>query len=171
MSPVASTTLDGWLRRTVPVLTTLVATLLNLVVIPGAGNGVIAPSLTLACVVCWSAWRPELLPYIAVFAIGVFEDLLRGTPIGLSALVLLFAAGFVRSQAKALHGRPFGILWAFFGVVAMVAGALQWVVLLLLMGGAVAPWPAIFQFVVTIAVFPPLAWLLSRLRRAMARPA
>lgn len=171
MSPVASTTLDSWLRRTFPILTTLAATLLNLVVIPGAGNGVIAPSLTLVCVVCWSAWRPELLPYLAVFLIGLFEDLLRGTPIGLSALILLIAAGVVRSQAKALHGRPFGILWAFFGVVALVAGALQWVVLLVLMGGVVAPWPAIFQFLVTLAVFPPVAWFLSRLRRATVRTA
>lgn len=169
MSPVVSHTLDGWLRRTFPVVTTLAATLLNLVVIPGAGNGVIAPSLTLVCVACWSAWRPELLPYVAVFLIGLFEDLLRGTPIGLTALILLIAAGFVRSQAKALHGRPFGILWAFFGVVALIACALQWLVLLLLLGGVVAPWPAVFQFLVTLAVFPPVAWLLSRLRRAAMR--
>lgn len=171
MSPVVSHTLDGWLRRTLPVATTLVATLLNLVVIPGAGNGVIAPSLTLVCVVCWSAWRPELLPYVAVFAIGLFEDLLRGAPIGLTALILLISAAIIRSQARALNGRPFGILWAVFAVVAMGAGALQWLVLLLLMGGGVAPWPAVFQFLVTLAVFPPVAWLLSRLRRSAMRSA
>lgn len=170
MSPVLSHTLDGWMRRTLPVLTTLVATLLNLVVIPGAGNGVIAPSLTLICVVCWSAWRAELLPFVAVFLIGLFEDLLRGTPIGLTALILLIAAGVVRSQAKALNGRPFGILWAVFGVVAFGAGAVQWLVLLLLMGGGVAPWPAVFQFLVTLAIFPPVAWMLLRLRRAAMRP-
>ena len=171
MSPVVSHTLDGGFRRTLPVLTTLAATLLNLVVIPGAGNGVIAPSLTLVCVVCWSAWRPELMPFAAVFLVGLFEDMLRGTPIGLTALVLLMAAGFVRSQAKALHGRSFAILWAFFAVVSLVVGALQWLVLLLLMGGGVAPWPAVFQFLVTLAVFPPVAWMLSRLRRSAMRGA
>ncbi len=34
-----------------------------------------------------------------------------------------------------------------------------------------SPWPGLAQYLTTVALFPPVAWLLTRVERALARAA
>ncbi len=156
-------------RRAVPIAVTALLSLVGMVTIPIPEYGLIAPSLPLIAIFCWTVWRPDLLPFTAVFTIGLFEDLMRGTPIGSTALVLLVAQGFVRSQQTTLYGKTFGTLWAGFAITGLLATTTMWLVMSLTMLQMLDPMPALFQLLLTLALFPLVAQFLLRLQRSVLR--
>ena len=76
MNTVVQQRLDRWLRVAAPLLLILLISFLGLINLPFPNYTTIAPAYTLIAVYCWTVWRPDLVPYIGVFAIGVFEDFL-----------------------------------------------------------------------------------------------
>ncbi|MGE0733871.1 MAG: rod shape-determining protein MreD [Alphaproteobacteria bacterium] len=163
--------LDGFGRRSVPVLSAFVLVLVSIAPLPIPDIGRIMPCFALMAVYCWTVWRGELMPYTAVFALGLFEDLLRGTPLGLSSFVLLIVQAVLRRQSELIYGRTFGVLWLGFAVTASVWSFFHWALNSALAGFSVNGLPAIFQCVLTVALFPIVARLLQLLQRATLRNA
>ena len=155
--------------RLVPGLTCLGAAILSLLWLPVPGYAAISPAFALVAVYCWSVWRPDLLPYSAVFAVGLVEDLIRGAPLGGGPLTLLIAAAFVRSQHRLIAGKSFETFWAAFAFTAFLVALATWAAQSFAHQRLLTPWPAALQFLFTIALFPVCAWLLSRAQRGMAR--
>lgn len=127
----------------------------------------VTPSLALAAVYFFAIYRPSLLPAPAVFGIGLFQDALLGLPFGLSSVVLLGVYGVIVGQRNAFRGRPFLIAWMGFVVVAPAAIALTWLMVSGLAGVVVPPLPAVFQALLTIAVYPLVNVLLAGLARLL----
>ncbi len=159
--------LDRWARNIVPVVITLFLVFIGVAPIPVPYYAVVAPSLPLMAVYYWVVLRPDLMPRTAVFAIGVVHDALTGVPLGVSALVLLLAHAILSSQRRFLVGKSFWVFWLGFVMLAPAAGALTWLLMTLLRGALVAPDATLFNVLMTIAVFPLLAWLLFHMQRAL----
>ena len=87
-------------RNCTPVLLTLGLVVLNVVPVPVPGYLPVTPMLTLISVFYWSIYRPDLFPLAATFGVGIVQDILCGTPVGMSALVLLLVQGFVVNQRR-----------------------------------------------------------------------
>src|SRR5271157_5764774 len=78
--------------RVVPFVTTLVFALISLVPLHLPGFAVITPAFSLMALYHWTVYRPNLLPPISVFVLGLVLDLLSGAPyVGLSAGIFLVA--------------------------------------------------------------------------------
>jgi rod shape-determining protein MreD len=167
MNTVVQQRLDRWLRIAAPLLSILLISFLGLINLPFPNYTTIAPAYTLIAVYCWTVWRPDLVPYVGVFAIGVFEDFLRGTPVGATSLLLLLTQVFVRSQRRFLFGRTFDTFWVGFAIIAVAVALLEWIVMSIAYGTPVAATAAIFRYLLTIAVFPVLSVLLLRLLRSV----
>src|SRR5262249_52371025 len=116
--PMISTPIrrERWYTQIAPLATVFGAVLLNLLWIPVPGFNAMAPAFSVMPVYCWAIWRPQFLPYMGVFAAGLFEDLIRGTPLGTGALALVAAQGFVWAQQRLLRTRSFEVLWLGFAV-------------------------------------------------------
>jgi len=127
----------------------------------------IAPSLPLIAVYYWVVLRPELMPRAAVFAIGLIHDALTGVPLGVNALLLLLAHAILMSQRRYLVGKSFWLFWLGFVILAPAAAALNWVLMSILRGALVAPEATLFNLLMTIAVFPLLAWILFHTQRVL----
>jgi rod shape-determining protein MreD len=160
-----------WYDQVAPMATVVGAILLSLLWVPIPGFNAVAPAFPFIAVYCWGIWRPESLPYSAIFAAGLFEDLLRGTPLGTGSLSLLAVQGFVWAQQQLLRSRSFEVLWLGFGVTALIGAAVTWCAIAFSYRMSLSPWPGAMQYVLTLAVFPPLAFLLMRLDRHLARAA
>ena len=121
MRPTFWQRLDSFARELTPVALTLVLVILNVVPthIPGVAR--ILPALPLIAVFHWSIHRPHLMPAPAVFLIGLFQDGLTGTPMGLHALIFLAVHGVVLFQHRFFMGKSFFVHWLGFGLVG--AGA------------------------------------------------
>ncbi len=165
MNAAAFASIRDSARRTVPALTTIFLVLLAQLPLPLAFYADVAPALPLMAVYYWVVFRPDLMPRILVFAIGLVHDALTGAPFGLMALILLLAHTFVLSQRRFLVGKPFWIFWCGFAIVVPVAALLNWILSSALRG---APMPADVLLVgvaLTVAAFPVVAWMLLRSQR------
>lgn len=169
MSPQFSQQLDHWARKMAPIVSTFALLIVGTIPLPIPNYSMIAPSLTIMAVFCWALWRPELMPYFAVFAIGLFEDLLRGTPFGVCALALLFVQATVRSHSRMLYGKSFEILWLGFVLVAGAATVLRWMIMSLMNDTLVGPEPVLFHYLATAALFPLLATVFLRMQQTILK--
>lgn len=129
--------------------------LLNLTALPIPYAGVIKPDFVLMAIYYWAIFRPRLIPTWLCFAAGILLDVLSLTPPGLQAFILVLAQSLVRDQRKFLMAQPYISLWAVFGLVALMAAAIQWALFGL---SNDFQWPAIMpvaiRVVVTMCLFP-----------------
>lgn len=161
--------LNHWARNLTPFAITVALVFLGVVPLPMPDFGAIAPALALIAVYYWAIFRPDLLPAVAVFAVGLLEDVLGGGALGTRALVLLAVYGLVVVQRRRLIGGSFLVLWGGFFLVGSLAILVEWVILAVLHWQAVNPVPALFQLFVTAALYPCLAWLLIKVHGAILR--
>ena len=127
------------------------------------------PMLALIAVYHWTVFRPELLPSPAVFIIGLFLDLLSGGPVGINAVVLLLVYGVVLSQRRFLFGKSFAVVWIGFGVVGASATLVTFLVVSLYHFTPVAPQGFLFQYLLTLGLFPLISWMLLKWQRLVLR--
>ena len=78
-----------------PLLSCFFFTLLNNVIIPPAGYSFITPCLSISCFVYWVFNRSPNFYNIHIFFLGIFNDLIFGTPLGGSSLIYLVIKSFL----------------------------------------------------------------------------
>ena len=157
----------GFPNKLIPVVTTLLFVLGSVVPLDLPGFAVVAPALALMAVYHWTIYRPDLLPPVTVFAVGLLLDLLNGTPyVGTSALSLLLVRSVLMGQRRFFINRLFPVLWAGFLVTTAAVVAFQWGLVSALHGAALGVRPFIFEAVLTVASFPLGSYLLARAQRA-----
>jgi len=159
----------GIINRMMPLLATLLAVLASIIPLQLPGFAVVTPAFALMAVYHWSIYRPDLLPYAAVFAAGLLLDLLNGAPLGISSLTLLLLRAAVLSQRRLFAGRSFGVVWAGFVVATALATALEWLVVSALYRLVLDLRPFLFQGVLTISTYPVASYLFVRLQRNLMR--
>ncbi|WP_029009753.1 rod shape-determining protein MreD [Azospirillum halopraeferens] len=162
--------LDRAGRNLAPFAVTVMLVLVAMVPLHIPAYTQVAPALTLMSVYYWVIHRPDLLRPLAVFAIGLLEDLLSGAPLGMNALVLVAAYWVVLSQRRFFLASTFALLWFGFVMIALGAALLQWAALSAYYA-TVLPMDAGFhQALLTIVLFPLFAWLFIRIHRAFLQP-
>jgi len=162
--------LDLTLRCMTPFVITLFLALVPVLPLHLPHETDLVPAFTLMSVFYWTVYRPDLMPASAVFAIGVIQDFAAGAPLGVTSLILLGTHGVVLGQRRLFVGKPFAMAWAGFALVDTAATAVSWSFASLLAGEPLAVAASLLQFVVTLAVFPILAWFFVRThRRVLAR--
>jgi rod shape-determining protein MreD len=166
MRPLFIQRLDNWARAASPVLLTFAAVIVNVIPVRLPNYAELSPSLVLMVVFYWTVHRPDLMRPWHVFIIGLLDDILSGTPLGVNALVLLFTHWAIMSQHKVFRSESFGLIWFGFALVAAGAQLLMVVLGLFAGSGLVDPMVMITQYALTIAVYPPIAFLMGRAQRA-----
>lgn len=148
-------------RNCTPVFLTLALVFIGLAPFPAPGYVQVTPMLTLVSVYYWSIYRPDLLPLAATFCIGLMQDVLTGTPLGMSALVLLLVQGAVVAQRRFFLGKTFVVVWCCFMLVAPAAAVVSWLLASLYHWTIMEPRLLLFQHVVTILIYPCLTWFFA----------
>ena len=162
--------LDIAARHAFPASCTLLLMLLTLTPLGIADQAALLPAVTLACVYFWSLHRPVAMPPPVVFMIGLLFDLLGYLPLGVGVLSLLFVHGVALRWRGTLTGRGFLTAWLAFAAVAACAALLGWALTALLSFRLLPVGPALFQAVLTIALYPALAIVFNGAHRTVADP-
>jgi rod shape-determining protein MreD len=152
--------------RLVPTFTILVLALLSVLPLRFPDYAEVAPLLALAGLYYWTIYRPDLLAPAAIFLCGLVLDLLSGAPLGVAALVFLLARVVVVPQRRFFVDRLFPFLWGGFTLLAAVAIAFLWLLGSVLAGVMLDMRAATLQWVLTVACFPAVTYLLVRVQRA-----
>lgn len=132
---------------------------------------VMLPAVTVASVFFWSLFRPASMPPPAVFLIGLLLDLMGWLPVGDGVITLLLVHGLSVRWRRVLVRQGFLTIWIAFLGFAAAAAALIWAIAALLAFRLLPLGPAIFQAVLTAALYPALAILFARAHSTVADPA
>ena len=158
--------LDNVMRSCAPFILSLVLIVLTVIPTHIPVYMEVAPILPLVSIYHWAIYRPNLLPVFAVFILGLLQDIMVGTPIGLYTLVFLTVYGIVTSQRRFFTGKSFLFYWLGFATISMLASfesyflGSVWNVILLDFNAA------IFQYLILLGIFPTLAWIFLRWQQA-----
>lgn len=167
MNATLSQRLDRLARNLVPAGLGLVCVLLSVTPLYLPGYGMIGAHFAMMAVFYWAVHRPDLLSPLSVFGLGLLLDILVGTPHGVNALVLMMVRVVGDTQGRVFRGKSFLLLWCGFGLVALGASVVIWVLSAALALAPLDPRPALFQAAMTTALFPFLggmfAWTQQRL--------
>lgn len=159
--------LDLVMRGITPFFFTLVLVVLGQVPLHIPGFAEVAPLLPLMAVYHWAIYRPDLLPAVAVFMAGLLQDALSGMPFGINTVVFVLVHMVVMSQQMFFMGKSFSIIWLGFSLVAAGATVLTWLLTALFYSAFTSPESAFVQYLVTVGVFPILAWLQVRWQQSI----
>lgn len=162
--------LDIAFRVSFPAVSTALALLLTAAPLRLPGQSELQGALALGMVFFWSLHRPESMPPLAVFALGLLADLLDFGPVGVQVLVLLITYGLAFSWRLALPRHGFVGVWMAFLAVAVGAAALQWALTALLAWQVLPAAPALFQATLSAGLYPLLALPLARAHATLAEP-
>ena len=158
---------NGGLARMLPVATTVLAVIITVLPVRVPGYAALTPAFTLMAVYHWTIYRPDLLPPLGVFAIGLAEDLLTGGVPGTSALVLLLARAAVLRSRRYFVNRTFPFVWGGFTLLAGAAMFGLWALNCLMQLSFFDLRTTVFRAVLTIAMFPVASFALGRTQRAL----
>jgi len=161
--------LDPWRWLGAPLVLALGATWLFSAPIRVFGLSLPEPVFPMAATFAWAVIRPSLLAPIGIFAMGMFLDLLWGSPLGLWALCLLVAYGGALAGRSMMAGQGRLILWGWYAGMtglAMVTGEL---VTMLDVKAMPSPIALGWQFLATILLYPFADRLIERFEDADVR--
>lgn len=159
--------LDRLARNLIPIALSAVLVVFSALPFYIPGYGQVAANFTLMSVFYWSVSRPHLMSPLAIFPVGVFQDIITGMPPGLNALVLILARTLVVTQGKVFHGKSFLVLWWGFAMVALGAEAVIWIFESALNLVLLNPLPGLVQWGLTVALYPFVAWFFARAHQAV----
>jgi rod shape-determining protein MreD len=163
--------LDRFARNLTPLTLSIALVVLSAMPLRIPDFGPISPNVGLIAAYYWGIYRPDLFPAPAAFAVGLWQDVLVGTPLGMNALVLLAIHWFILGQRRFFQGKSFAVVWWAFAMVATAAAALLWLIAMAYHGRLLEAAPAAFQGALTVALFPFLTWVLARAQHAVLRQA
>ena len=162
--------LDIAARHAFPASCTILLMLLSLTPFDIVDQAELLPAVTVACVYFWSLFRPAAMPPPVVFLIGLLLDLLGYLPLGVGVLTLLIVHGLALRWRTVLTRLGFLMVWLAFAGFGAGAAAVSWLLTMLLSFRMLPPGPAIFEAVLTAALYPALAILFIRAHRSVADP-
>ena len=137
------------LKSTIPFFTILFLIIVMVLPYKFTVVGDIMPFLTLIGVYYWSVFKPELLPVSVVFVLGLFQDILLGSPLGLMSLLLVVVQQFIFFQGRQFLERDFLLTSLYFRAVLDY-------------------WGVIGQILLTIAFYPIITWILGLAKKMVS---
>lgn len=158
--------IDQFARNLTPFALCFVLVLLNTIPFHLPGFARVVPLLPLIGVYFWVIYRPDLMTSLSIFIIGLLHDFMSGLPLGISALTLLLVQAVALAQRRFYSGKSFVIVWFGFSLVAGGTLIFEWGILSLFVGHVIEARSAIFQYFLTLALFPVVAWLFTRWQSA-----
>ena len=153
--------------RLLPVATTLLAAVISVLPLQIPGYAALTPVFTLMAAYHWTIYRPDLLPPLALFAVGLTADLLAGSPVGVNALLLLLTRVAVLSHRRYFVNRNFPFVWTGFTLLTAAAMFGLWVLHCILSLSLLDLRASVIRAALTIAIFPLASFLLGRAQRAL----
>ena len=169
MSQMVWTRLDSTARGLAPFALTVLLIVFGMVPLGVPNFASIMPALGVIAVFFWLVYRPDLMPAWAVFLVGLIQDLLGGGALGVGVFVLLVVYAALAGQRRYIAQANFFLVWLAFVPVAAGAFVLTWLFNSLIADALLAPGPAAFQYLSTVAFYPGLAWLFQQAQRAFLK--
>ncbi len=146
--------LETFARQALPAVFAFFLILVSALPISGSAVHVMVPSLTIITVYYWSVNHVASMPLVLVLVIGILEDAIVNTPLGLHAVVLLAVYGVVEWQRQFIMGKAFLVSWFAFSTLALGSYLVMWIIYVIYSWSYVPVASFVVQGVGTAAIYP-----------------
>lgn len=166
---VGARPLAPWVWLGVPMLQVTGATILLALPFRMWGLALPEPVFALPVAFAWAVIRPSMLAPVGVMLMGLFLDLLWGSPLGLWPVCLLLAYGAVLGGRTMLAGQSRLVMWAWYA--AAVGLAMTTGYLFTMLDARTSPdlVSVAWQFLATVVLYPVADRLIDRFEDADVR--
>jgi rod shape-determining protein MreD len=163
MSRIASGSDFGGVRRqAVPILSTLAASLLD--ILPIVANRPLVPDFAFLVLIAWRLLRPEIWSAQIALPLGLFNDLVAGHPLGQS-MALWTITFLLFDLADSRSGwRDYWMDWLFAGLAILLYGVGQYCVARM-MGSRIDFVIVVPQILLSLLAYPLVARIVLALDR------
>ncbi len=161
--------LAPWRWLGVPMVQVMAITFLFALPIRFWGVGLPEPVFALPVAFAWAVIRPSMLAPVGVMLMGLYLDLLWGSPLGLWAVCLLLPYGLVLSGRAMLAGQNRLMMWAWYSAATGLALGSGYLFTMLDAQNAPNPLSVFWQFLATVVLYPFADRLIDRFEDADVR--
>lgn len=154
-------------RFLIPYAVVLIGLILSLVKIPLPLMDLVRPDVLLILVYFWAIYRPTFFSPAKIFVVGVLYDLLVGSYIGLSSILLLLFYVLVKGQRRFLMAQNFMVQWLCFALVAAAKMGVEWGLISLFMWDVTGIIKMALVMGLTVTLFPFFSLLLIQVNKLM----
>ncbi|MDF1768301.1 rod shape-determining protein MreD [Maricaulis sp.] len=155
-----------WLAATGCIASVLIALIIQASPTRLVDGLTIMPTWTLMAIFLWANVRPQFMPPIAVFAIGLTQDLLTGAPMGVWALAYLVSISVFRFRGEDGMPRDLPPVLLRFGATLLLAHGIAFAAGSFALEQMADLQPLVIEIVASILMFPLPAYLVLRRRRS-----
>ena len=127
------------------------------------------PVFALPVAFAWAVIRPSMLAPVGVMIMGVFLDLLWGSPTGFWAVCLLLPYGIVLGARSILAGQSQVMMWIWYGLATALALGAGYLFTMLDTQNAPNAVSVGWQFLATVVLYPFADRLIDRFEDADVR--
>jgi len=127
------------------------------------------PVFALPVVFAWAYIRPSMLAPVCVMLLGLYQDLLWGTPTGFWAVCLLLPYGVVLGARSMLAGQSRLMMWVWYGAAILLALGAGYLFTMLNTRSAPDTLAVFWQFLATVVLYPFADRLIERFEDADVR--
>lgn len=120
-----------------------------------------APKLLLICFFVFSIYLPAAFPLVSIFLVGVIFDLIQGSPFGFTSALLIMVQVIVLNRRFTLQQSDSGMIWYEFTLTMLAVLTFTLITMVLYWGRIPAPQPLLFQYSLSILLFPLVNWLIQ----------
>jgi rod shape-determining protein MreD len=152
----------GLRRQVVPVVTTLLAALLD--ALPIVATTPLLPDFAFLVLLAWRLLRPELWPAWAPLPLGLFNDLVSGHPIGQSMMVWTALFLLLELADSRTGWRDYWLDWLFAALAILAHSFAGWYIARL-MGNRAEFVVMLPQYALSVFAYPLVARLVVGLDR------
>ena len=156
--------------RGAPLLTVLLFVSIVSMPIQITGYSTTAPFLAFPTLCYWSIFAPTVLPFYALFFLGLLQDILSNPDIlGLNAGLFLLARMLLELEQRFFVNQGFVALCLTLAAVSFAFFLLKTIITFFLASAPFSLMPFVLQYIFTFFLLPPLIWSLIHLRNFLAR--
>ena len=109
------------LQRLLPFFLSLFFIFINYIPSNVSFSTFIRPEIGLICIFYWVLYRPDLFNMFMVFILGLVNDIISSTPLGIDTVTYLTVYVIVSNMIAFFYNKPFIVVWYGFAFVFIIA--------------------------------------------------
>ena len=169
MSSSAARGLAPWRWLGVPMLQVMGVTFIFALPLRFWGLGLPEPVVALPVAFAWAVIRPSMLGPVAIMVLGLFLDIVWGSPLGFWPVCLLLPYGVVLGARSILAGQSQVMMWLWYAAATALALGAGYLFTMLDTQNAPDPVSVGWQFLATVILYPFADRLIDRFEDADVR--
>jgi rod shape-determining protein MreD len=127
----------------------------------------VTPYFVLIIIYYWAIYRPNIMPTIFVFVLGIVFDLVLNYPLGIHAILFIAASLLIKRQRLFFLGQSYIIVWIGFAFSCLATLIVEYLFFFLLSGTFSSLRSLFGSLIITILFFPLVTLLFSFINRIL----